>query len=223
MTDPALAAVLAFAGLAAVMTLVPGADTVLVLRTSLRDGARAGIATAAGVGLGVVAWGALAGLGVALVLTRVPLLYTLVAVAGGGYLAFLAVRCFIAARRSWRSRNENEVVDASGTPRTAGGRHLLTGLTTNLLNPKIGVFYLSVMPGLFAGQEVGPWLGAGLGAIHAVFGLVWLGGIALFASSARRMLARPAANAIVELVCGCCLLAFAAFVIVESLIHALAG
>ncbi|WP_307218218.1 LysE family translocator [Microbacterium sp. SORGH_AS_0888] len=210
------ASLLGFLALAAAVVAMPGADTILVLRTSLRAGARTALVTALGVVCGPVVWGALAGLGVALVLSRLPVVYAVVALAGAGYLAYLAMGGLRAARRAWRARADpTPSPTITGAAPTARGA-FLTGLLTNLLNPKIGVFYLAVMPGLFSPGAVTVWLGAALGAIHGVLGLVYLSAVALFADRMRRFLTRPAANAVVELACGVVLLLFAVAVVAET-------
>lgn len=211
-----VASILGFVALALAVVIMPGADTILVLRTSLRSGARAAFITAAGIVCGPVLWGALAGLGVALVLARAPIVYSAVAVAGAAYLVSLATGSLRAACGLWQRRRQPAVADPPVGPTLAPRSHFMTGLVTNVLNPKIGVFYLSVMPGLFAPGDVTAWLGALLGALHGGLGLVYLSGVATFAAYMRRFLTRPAANAIVEFVCGLCLLVFAAFVVVET-------
>lgn len=219
--------IIAFAGIALAVVLMPGADTILVLRTSLRDGARSGIVTALGIVCGPIIWGALAGLGVALILQRVPILYNIVAVAGGLYLIYLASQSFRASLASWRAKDEVELGGEGGAVTDHSGNgvaviehsglrtYFLTGLMTNLLNPKIGVFYLAVMPGLFLGETVNIWLGALLGFIHSVLGLIFLSGVSVLSSLARRYLIRRKAYAITELICGLCLLGFGLFVLVE--------
>lgn len=212
--------IVAFAVIALAVVLMPGADTILVLRTSLRDGIRAGTITATGVVCGPVAWGALAGLGVALVLSRNVLVYGVVAVAGGFYLGYLAYRTFVSARATWRSTGSNLVGDdVPGSPPRRSAAYFSTGLMTNLLNPKIGVFYVSVMPGLFLGQQVTVWLGALLGAIHAALGLAFLGGVAVLSGLARRYVTRPRAQAVIEAICGLCLLGFGVVVVVGAIIR----
>jgi len=215
-----LTSVLGFTVIAAVIVLMPGADTILVLRTSLRSGSRPAVITAAGVVCGPVIWGALAGLGVALVLSRSSIVYSAVAVAGALYLVHLGTGSVRAARALWQRRSD-PVEAASGVvppPRSA----FLTGLMSNLLNPKIGVFYLAVLPGLFAPGDVTIWLGALLGAIHGAIGLVFLSAVAIFAAHVRRFLTRPAVNAVVELICGLCLFAFAVVVVLETVAALLA-
>lgn len=209
-------AVAAFAGIAVVVVLMPGADTVLVLNASLRDGTRAGIVTATGVVCGPVLWGALAGLGVAMILGRNPLASGLIAAAGGIYLCHLAIRSFAAARASWREAVDIDLAPPHPPHRRAAVTHLLTGLTTNVLNPKIGVFYLSVMPALFFGRPVTVWLGALLGLIHAAVGMVFLTGASVMSGLARRRLSRPHNRAVLESICGLCLLGFGVYALGQA-------
>jgi threonine/homoserine/homoserine lactone efflux protein len=205
-----------FTVVALAVVLLPGADTVLVLRTSLRDGSRAGTITALGVVCGPVIWGALAGLGVALVLSRNALVYRGVAIAGGVYLGYLAYRSFVSAYAAWRSAQVDLFESDQGARSRRSASYYLTGLMTNLLNPKIGVFYLSVMPGLFLGQHITAWVGGLLGAIHAVLGLVFLSAVAALSGFTRKRLTRPRVQAVIELVCGACLLSFGGFAVIEA-------
>ena len=209
-------AVAAFAGIAVVVVLMPGADTVLVLNASLRDGTRAGIVTATGVVCGPVLWGALAGLGAAVILSRNPLTAGLIAAAGGIYLCHLAIRSFAAARASWREAVDIDLAPPHPPHRRAAVTHFLTGLTTNVLNPKIGVFYLSVMPALFFGRPVTVWLGALLGLIHAAVGMVFLTGVSVMSGLARRRLSRPHNRAVLESICGLCLLGFGVYALIQA-------
>lgn len=225
MTTDIAPGVIAFAWLALAMTLAPGSDTVFVIRSSLRDGWRSGVAAALGIVCGVILWGGLAGVGVALLLVRFPVAYTLVAVAGGVYLVVLAVLTLRAARGMWRSADATEagipvddrLLPAAGRTRAAT---FSAGLLTNLLNPKIGVFYLSVMPGLFVGQALTLWLGLLLGGIHALLGVLWLSLVAVLANWARRVLLGARARAVLEAICGVLLLTFGVFVIAGVLAHA---
>lgn len=210
----------AFAAIALAVVLMPGADTILVLRTSLRDGTRAATMTASGVVCGPIIWGALAGLGAALLLRQNAFVYSAVAAAGGVYLGWLACRAFLSARSAWRSATAETLDGIAPAPSARRSTaYFLTGLMTNLLNPKIGVFYISVMPGLFLGQQITAWLGALLGAIHAVLGLAFLGGVAALSGFARRYVTRPKAQAVMESICGLCLLGFGVFVVVEAIVH----
>jgi threonine/homoserine/homoserine lactone efflux protein len=185
---------------------MPGADTILVFRTSRARGSRAGLATAAGVVTGPVVWGTLSGIGVALVIAHNGTLYATLALAGALYLLYLAAGCFRAA-----ATGSTALLDAEPLPYTRPCNAYITGLLTNLLNPKIGVFYLSVMPGLFQGRP-GPWVGGSLGLIQAGLGITFLSAVALLAGRARHLLASRHAAMVVESVAGACLLTFAAYV-----------
>lgn len=215
-----LSSILAFSGIALIVVLMPGADTILVLRTSLREGARYGVIVALGVVCGPVVWGALAGLGVARIMTQNPVLFSAVAAAGGIYLGYLALQSLMSAAAAWRSTDAMDL--AAG--KLEGGRrsaasHFLTGLMTNLLNPKIGVFYVSIMPGLFIGQDVDVWLGALLGLIQSVLGIAFLGAVSMLSALVARYLVRPRASAVIDLVCGLCLLAFGVYVLIQVIAY----
>lgn len=210
---------LVFAGLAVVVVLIPGADTILVFRVSRASGVRNGLVTAAGVVTGPVIWGMLSGVGVALVLSRNAALYAALALGGALYLVYLAAGCFRSAARGGPVLADTVLADTvladtvladpvlAGRPRSA----YVTGLLTNLLNPKIGVFYLSVMPGLFHGRHLDAWVGGSLGLIQSVIGFIYLACVTLLAGRSRRYLAGRRAGVTVEVVAGACLLAFAAY------------
>ena len=218
-----LTSLVAFTGIALAVVLMPGADTILVLRTSLRHGARAGIVTASGIVCGPIIWGALAGLGAGLILGQNVIVYNIVAAAGGLYLTYLAVQSFRVANSNWSSREERNpsTYGSTFTPRRSA--LFTTGLMTNVLNPKIGVFYISVMPGLFIGQHIGVDLGALLGGIQAVLGLIFLVVVAVLAARAIQVLTRPRIAAAIELVCGLCLLLFGIYVLTEVISRSIPG
>lgn len=200
---------LVFSLLAFAVVLMPGADTILVFRTSRAQGTRAGLMTAVGVVTGPVLWGMFSGIGVALIVARDKTLYVALALLGALYLVYLAYGCFKSA-----ADGSAVPLDASDEgPRESGTmrRAYVTGLLTNLLNPKIGVFYLSVMPGLFRG-DVDPWDGGSLGLIQATMGIVFLSCVAFLAGRARRYLSSRRASLAVEVLAGLCLLAFAVYV-----------
>jgi threonine/homoserine/homoserine lactone efflux protein len=199
-----LRSLLAFAAFAAVLTITPGLDTVLVLRTTARSGGRAGFAAAAGICLGCLCWAAASALGLTALLTASALGYQVLRWAGVGYLCYLGARTLWTAGRGDRRAAGRQNRQAAGRKgacastvdiqakvgRSAGGA-LRTGLTTNLLNPKVGAFYLSVLP-QFLPDGVAPLIGAtALSAVHVIEGLVWLSAIVFAAGRAARWLARP--------------------------------
>src|ERR1700760_802361 len=100
----------AFIALAALLTISPGADTVLTLRNTLSGGTRAGLYTMAGVCSGFIFQPLLATLGVAALFVKLPLAFAVVKTAGAVYLIFLGVRSLSEAIKLWHARNRHEEI-----------------------------------------------------------------------------------------------------------------
>jgi threonine/homoserine/homoserine lactone efflux protein len=120
----------------------PGPDFVVVTRTSITGGRRAGVAAGAGIALGVFAWVVAIALGVAAVLTASAVAFTVVKLVGAAYLVVLGVKSWLAVRRGdYRDLGE----DRTAEPLRAGAA-FRQGLFTNLLNPKVAVYFLALLP-----------------------------------------------------------------------------
>lgn len=171
---------IAFALAAALLTVTPGLDTALVLRTAAAEGGRRAFAAALGICLGCLAWGALVAVGLGMLLEASEIAYLALKWIGAAYLLYLGVRMILVAR------------DEAGTDGTPPPRAnwFLRGLLTNLLNPKVGAFYVSFLPQFVpAGANV-PATTLLLAAIHAGLGLIWF----LLLIGATRPLARALRN-----------------------------
>jgi threonine/homoserine/homoserine lactone efflux protein len=198
---------LAFAVFAAVLTITPGIDTVLVLRTTARFGRRAGFATAVGISLGCLCWALASALGITALLTASRLAYEVLRWLGVGYLCWLGVRALWSARRGALPAAAPSTVDGHREPARIGAA-LRTGLGTNLLNPKVGAFYLSVLP-QFLPAGVNALLGAtALGAVHVLEGLLWLSLVIVAVGRAGRWLAKPAVQRRLDQLTGVVFLGF---------------
>ena len=157
----ALAAYVLAAGL---LTLTPGLDTALILRTAAVEGPkRAGLA-AVGIITGCLVWGAAVALGLGALLAASSLAFTILKWAGTAYLVWLAIGLI------FKPRDRFEV--AAAAPAVGGDfAWMRRGLLTNLLNPKVGVFYISFLPQFLpAGVPAAPFIFL-LAAIHAALGL----------------------------------------------------
>ncbi|MEV8213617.1 LysE family translocator [Leifsonia sp. NPDC077715] len=179
---------LAFGGLCLVLALTPGPDTFLVLRYSMGR-ARDGIAAAAGTAIGSLVWAAVVGFGLAALLEQSAEVFRIVKIAGGLYLLYLGVSAFIASRRQAR-RAEGEVAAELPAPRRRSSSSLLAGMLSTMLNPKVGLFFIAVVP-----QFVSAHASFGetllLGAIDGLIGMLYLIAVALLASRMIAWLRRP--------------------------------
>ncbi|GGJ87420.1 lysine transporter LysE [Pilimelia anulata] len=180
---PSTAAVLGIAAVAVALVLTPGPNMLYLVSRSLTQGRRAGLISLAGVGAGFLGYLILATAGVVAVLTLVPTVYVAIKVAGGAYLLWLA---WTTLRPGGRSAFEPAAV-----PRDRPRRLFLMGLVTNLLNPKIAMLYVALLP-----QFVDPARGSVatqsliLGLIQVTVALTMNGLLVLGAGTVARFLHR---------------------------------
>ncbi|WP_062521909.1 LysE family translocator [Demequina silvatica] len=196
-------AVLGFGAVALLLTVVPGIDTTLVLRSTLVGGRRQAAAAAFGITLGLFVWGAAAAVGAAALLAASEWAFRVVTWGGAAYIVYLG------GRMLWRAvRGDDAAVALEPTPGPRGvGRALATGFTTNLLNPKTGVFYIATIPQFIPDGYSPLAVGLLLAAVHAALGLVWFALIILGAGYARRWLASVRGVRVVDAVAGTVLVA----------------
>lgn len=199
-----LPSLLSFALVAGLLTITPGLDTALVLRSAVAHGPRHGFATALGVNAGVLAWGAGAAVGVSALLTASTVAFTVLRVAGAAYMVWLGVRMLRAALTGTGAHDEAEGGPAPESCWAAWRR----GLVTNLVNPKIGAFYVAVLP-QFVPEGASPLTtGLLLALVHNVEGLAWFTVLILGADRARAVLRRRSARRAVDAVTGTALIGF---------------
>lgn len=193
-----------FAGVAALVTIAPGADFALVSRRAIGDGVRTAVISASGVCSGVLMWGALSALGISALLAASA--YNLLRLAGGAYLVLLGVQALLRVRRLAAGQRQPDGSE-SGPEAPAALRQ---GLVTNLLNPKVGVFYSAVLPQFVSHHDPVLLISLLFALLHAVMGMAWYFSVALALSRGRRMLARPCARAALETITAIVLIGFGA-------------
>lgn len=202
--DP-ITAVLAFSGAALLLTLTPGLDTALVLRTAAVEGGRRALLAGCGVSLGAVLWGLAAGLGLGALLTVSTTAYLALRIAGALYLVVLGVGMLRSALRAGGTRQP--IAEATGPP-SRPHAWFFRGLATNLLNPKVGVFYVSFLPQFIpAGADVAAF-SVLLAAIHATMGLAWFVVLILATRPLARTLRDPRVTRTLDGVTGAVLVLF---------------
>ncbi|MBS7560397.1 LysE family translocator [Pseudomonas protegens] len=155
---------LAFTLAATLLTLTPGLDTALVLRTATVEGKQQALRAALGINAGCLLWGAAVAFGLGALIAVSELAFNLLKYCGAAYLAWLGLNMLLRPRRSFAP------ADADGNP---GANWFLKGMLGNVLNPKVGVFYVSFLPQFIPqGQPLVLWT-FGLVSIHVVLGLIW--------------------------------------------------
>jgi RhtB (resistance to homoserine/threonine) family protein len=197
--------VVAFALVAALMTVSPGADTFLVVRNSLRGGRADGWATVAGICCGLFVHALLSALGVSAILAHSATAFLVLKIAGAGYLAWLGIQSLRSAARGGADR---ALPDEVAPPRVPAARSFREGLLTNLLNPKVIVFYLALLPQFISPGDAVLAKSLLLTAIHFVEGILWLGFVAWGVDHSRRFFLRPLLRRWMDAFCGTVLVAF---------------
>jgi len=163
---------LTFLGISALVIAMPGPDTALTIRNTFLGGRRAGTFTALGVAVGQLVWVLGTSVGLVAVLLASEAMFRLVKLLGAAYLLLLGVQSILSALRRAPSRVPRPA--AGGPTAIAGGRAFRQGVFNNLANPKMAVFFASVLP-QFApnGQGMLSKL-ALLGLVFATMTFAWL-------------------------------------------------
>ncbi len=197
---------LTFIGVAALLTITPGADMAVVTRVALARGRRAALLTSLGIVTGLLCWAVASAIGLAALLSASATAFTVLKLAGAAYLILMGVQTVWQTRRpaAQEAPAATEAVPSQGGARSAYRQ----GLFSNLLNPKIAVFYTTVLP-QFIGQG-DPVLPASLllAGIHITMGLVWLFGYASLVARAGDVLRRPRVKAAIDRLTGTVLVGF---------------
>jgi threonine/homoserine/homoserine lactone efflux protein len=192
--------VAAFVGVAVLVIVTPGQDTALTIRNSLLGGRRSGIFTALGVSAGQCAWAVATSAGIAALLVASEPAFVALRLFGAAYLVFLGAQALWSAVRHTAKRDLVDVARGGAQPRTS----FRQGLISNLGNPKMAVFFPSLLP-QFAHSFVGLLI---LGLIFASMTVSWLTAYALAVAKAGDVLRRPRIRRIIDAVVGVVLVAF---------------
>jgi threonine/homoserine/homoserine lactone efflux protein len=169
-----LAEILSFASIAALMIVSPGPNSVLIAKTVPVSGSLAGFANIAGFAAAFYVHGALAIFGISLIVARSAEAFFVVKMLGAAYLCWIGVKALVAA---WRGESVAAPVPASVRSRRLP-RAVAEGFLTNMLNPKVSMFYLAVFPQFMHHAADGtPSLSSAfaLVTVHALLNLLWFG------------------------------------------------
>jgi RhtB (resistance to homoserine/threonine) family protein len=195
---------LVFVGVAAIVIVVPGPDTVVVTKNILVHGRRAALGTSLGVSAGLSVWTLAAAVGVASLVRASAVAFTVLKVVGALYLIWLGLQALRAAGHSASGDHDGWSSSRRAIGALGGFRQ---GFLSDLANPKIGVFFTSLLPQFVdSGRPVLlPFLI--LGAVFVCMTAVWLCAYCLLAARAAETLQRPRVKAALDRVTGVVLIA----------------
>ncbi|OFS76637.1 lysine transporter LysE [Pseudomonas sp. HMSC08G10] len=161
---PVVDNLIAFTFAATVLTLTPGLDTALILRTATVESRTQAMRAALGINAGCLLWGAAVAFGLGALIAVSELAYNLLKYCGAAYLAYLGLNMLLRPR---------QVLPPAGQQARPVANWFLKGMMGNLLNPKVGIFYVSFLSQFIPqGEPLVAWT-FGLVGIHVVLGLLW--------------------------------------------------
>lgn len=210
-TVTTLSALWSFALVVGLLTLTPGVDTALIVRTAATGHPRRAWGVVAGIQTGTLVWGALTSLGITAVLTASTLAYEVLRWVGAAYLVWMGLSVLWSTRRSTRGAEapsalveEPAAVDG---PVTVGDRGAFAvawrrGAATNLLNPKTGASYVALLPRFIPAGASPLTFGLLLACVHISLGVVWSTVLVLVARRLRGVMQHPRARRVVDRVTG---------------------
>ncbi len=198
---------LTFAVAATILTITPGNDTFLVFNRTLGNGRRCGAAATLGVLAGLPVHGFFASVGLSVILVQSAELFAVVKYMGAAYLAYLGIRSI---RDAWRRRNGGEAGAADNLQRSEKSvrRCFMEGFLTNVLNPKVAIFYLSFLPQFISPNDPVMLKSLAMAGFHWLTGVFWLFFVVFAVGKARVVLKRPRIRRWLETVSGAVLVAF---------------
>lgn len=197
---------IAFLGITAALTITPGADTALVTKNVISRGRFSAFLTTLGIGLGCLTHATLSALGLSAILKSSETLFNVVKFAGALYLIYIGALSLSAA---WKGRQGADTGDStSARPRASYWRSFVEGYGTNLLNPKVSIFYLTFLPQFISPGESVIRKSLLLAGIHVAMGLIWLTVYAALLDSLSATLLRSSFRRKLDAITGGLLIAF---------------
>ncbi len=205
-----LGSILAFVAAATALIMMPGPDSTLVLRNAIRDGRRFAAATALGTLTGLSLWVLAAAVGLAALIRTSPVAYSALRYAGAAYLVWLGIRSLLTRRAA------NHPADGPAPAVRSVRRSYLTGVATNVFNPKIGVFFIAFLPAFVPAHEPVGVMSLLLGAVFITETAAWLFLVIFAAAKLLGWLRRPRVRQRFEQVTGVILIGFAARLVLSQ-------
>jgi threonine/homoserine/homoserine lactone efflux protein len=208
---------LAFILAAGLLTITPGLDTALVLRTAAVEGSRRAMLAAVGICCGLLIWGITVSFGLGTLLAASQVAYRTLRIAGACYLIFLGMKMLLRKYQPASAVDETPSPEAlSGPVSASGSRWFVRGILTNLLNPKVGVFYVTFLPQFIPTGVSVISFSMLLAAIHATEGILWFLVLVLATRPLSRWLRRPRVARTLDRATGTVLVGFGVGLVLDN-------
>lgn len=186
----------AFTTLSFVVAVTPGPDSLLVLRHTLQRGRREGVRIGTGAASGSLVWGVCSALGLTALLAASARSYRAVELAGAAYLVVLGVQ-------GWRTKHPATGPDRGTSPRDRSSvMGFRAGLLSSALNPKLGLFFLAVMPQFIPPRASATGYALTYAAIDSLVALAWLAALAWIGDKASAWIRLPSVKLTLDRVTG---------------------
>lgn len=202
------AQLVAFIFVAAALTISPGADTLLVIRNVVAGSRTDGVTTSVGICSGLFVHATLSALGLSVVLMHSAFAFQVLKIAGACYLVWLGLQSL--GRALGKTDGDEHAVTVGRQRERGPWRSCMEGLLTNVLNPKVAVFYLAFLPQFITIGDPVFAKSILLAGIHATMGLVWLIALASVLDRARAVVTKPRVRRRLEGISGAILIGLGA-------------
>ncbi|MBB6463213.1 LysE family translocator [Flammeovirga kamogawensis] len=152
---------------ALIFVMTPGIDTIFVLNKAISEGKTIGVYSTLGINVGVMVHTFLAAMGLSIIITQSAIAFQLIKYCGAAYLFYLGISSLV-------NKKELNIDLGKGKEQKSNKEHFFNGVVTNVLNPKVALFFLSFFPQFIKEEAIGnalPFLI--LGSVYAFIGVVW--------------------------------------------------
>ena len=204
-----VSSLITFSILAGLLVLLPGMDFALVLRYATTQSRKSAIVVMLGITSGLFVWGAFASLGISAILKTSQTAFNVLKIAGVLYMCWMGVKFIVA---SFKEAELTQIAQTEITQKTT----FIRGMLSNLLNPKAGVFYLSVLPQFIPVDSNHLLFGLLLTGIHATITIVYFVALILFINTLKDFFARPKVVKYMERLSGFAIIGFGAKLLLST-------
>ena len=168
------------------LTMIPGPSTLYILGRSISQGRKAGVVSVLGIGSGSLCHTVAVSFGLSALLAASQAAFSFVKFLGAAYLIYLGIQMF-------RKKSEQTSAAASTSKSVAASRIYGQGLLTQILNPKVTLFFVALLPQLVAPMSAhSPLPFLFLGVLFVTIDTIWFCGVAFFSAGFTNLLRRNA-------------------------------